>query len=184
MSRTAGEVLSLKEALFVEAYLKLRHGTKAALEAGYSARTATVAGSKLLSRVKVRAAIDARLAVVQAQVEATTTVTLVRLIEELARIALVDPKDLFGPDGRLLKIADMPEDVRRAVQSLEFETKHSTDGTGEHTVLTDARTGKLRFWDKPGAIRLIAQLAGYLREKVDHEHTGEITYRWKREGDE
>lgn len=56
--------LTVKERAFVRAYLGVckGNGTRAAIAAGYSAATAPQAGSRLLTNVKVRAEVDARLA--------------------------------------------------------------------------------------------------------------------------
>lgn len=53
--------LSLKHAKFVAEYLKDFNGTQAAIRSGYSAKTARVAGSRLLAVVAISEAIhDAR----------------------------------------------------------------------------------------------------------------------------
>lgn len=54
--------LSPRELIFVNAYLVDKNGTKAALAAGYSPKTAPQLGSRLLKNVHVRAAVDAGIA--------------------------------------------------------------------------------------------------------------------------
>lgn len=54
--------LTQKQQAFVEAYLRCWNATQAALEAGYSRKTARQQGSRLLTNVDVRAAVDARMA--------------------------------------------------------------------------------------------------------------------------
>jgi len=52
--------LSLKQQAFVDAYLKEPNGTRAAVAAGYSPKTAMQAGSRLLRSVKVQEALLAQ----------------------------------------------------------------------------------------------------------------------------
>ena len=57
-----GEALKPREKSFVQAYLALRmNGTQAAIEAGYSEKTATSQASRLLRKPEVRAYRDALL---------------------------------------------------------------------------------------------------------------------------
>ena len=47
--------------------------------------------------------------------------TVERTIEEYARVAYLDPALFFDSEGKLLRIAEMPEAARRAVASIEVE---------------------------------------------------------------
>ena len=56
-----------KQKLFVAFYLESLNGTKAAIAAGYSEKTAGSIGQRLLKNVEVRAAIDNRLAEIESE---------------------------------------------------------------------------------------------------------------------
>jgi hypothetical protein len=113
------DTITDQESRFVEAYLVLGNGKQAAVEAGYSPRTAAVAGSRLLRRKRVKMAIDARQIAVRATAEQKTGITFDRLLHELATAAFCDPGELFGPQGRLLTLEEMPERLRRAIKQCD-----------------------------------------------------------------
>lgn len=56
-----------KQKLFVAFYLESLNGTKAAIAAGYSEKTAGSIGQRLLKNIEVRAAIDNRLAEIESE---------------------------------------------------------------------------------------------------------------------
>ena len=174
----AEKPLTQQEQLFVEGVVAGKSGKQAAIDAGFSERSAHVQASRMLRRANVAAAIAARQTAVVAAAQVETGVTLKRLLEELALIALADPKDFYDSDGKLLPVHLMPEGIRRALASFECDQRHLVEGE----LLIASATGKLRLWDKQRAIQLIGQLAGLMpKEKVEHEHKGEVVYRWKRD---
>jgi phage terminase small subunit len=163
--------MTQRETRFVEAYLSNGHNaTEAAKTAGYAKGSAHVTGSRLLRKAKVAAAIEARKAEVAAQLEADTGLTLKRVVEELGRVALFDPRALFGANGELLDPKDWPEDVARAVASLEVSKRSDDDDVA-------ITTSKVRAWDKVRALELLGKHLGAFRDKV--EHTGTIEIRWQ-----
>jgi phage terminase small subunit len=78
-----------REAAFVREFPKGFNVTKAAIRAGYSAKTAHVQGSQVLGRLRVRAALEARLA----QLTDRADVSAERVIRELAAIVFSDARD-------------------------------------------------------------------------------------------
>src|SRR4051812_24136150 len=82
-------MLTPKQQRFAEEYLLDLNATQAAIRAGYSAKTAEVQGSRLLSYAKVSAAIaeaqDAR--------SARTGITADRVLSELAKIGFANMAD-------------------------------------------------------------------------------------------
>jgi hypothetical protein len=62
-----------------------------------------------------------------AQAQEATHVTAARLFEELGRVGLCDPKDLCGPDGRILPLHALPESIRRTIASCEIEEVYALD---------------------------------------------------------
>jgi len=190
--------LTQQEQLFVEAYIRLEeNGTKAAIEAGYAAKSAHVQASRLLKRDKVREAIASRKAeiatVVVTPVVEQTNVTFERLLMEAAAIALLDPKDFFGPDGKLLALHEMPERARRAISSCDvdesFEVPEGENVEGAAKLLIQHRTTKIRPHDKLRAIELIAKIQAYFKAPQKPapappaDWDAEMIIRWKRPGE-
>src|ERR1700724_2445388 len=84
-------VLNARQQKFVLEYQIDQVATQAATRAGYSAGTAHIQGSRLLSNVKVREAI----AKAQAKAAANAEVSVERVLKEYARIAFLNPQDLY-----------------------------------------------------------------------------------------
>lgn len=149
-----------KQQRFVDEYVIDLNATQAAIRAGYSEKTATTQGPRLLDNVGVLAAIklgiDAR--------SKRTEITQDRVLQEFARLAFSNMKDFaeFGPDGVTLKdLATMDEDASRCVA--EVSESKSKDG------------GSIRFklHDKNSALANVARHLGMFTDKV--EHSGNIT---------
>ena len=143
-----GPNLTPKQADFVREYLVDLNGTRAAIRAGYSPKSAAAQASTLLRVPKVQAAIAAA----QGARAQKTDITAERVLLELKRIAFVDVAKAFNAEGNLLKPLEMPEDVRAALQGVDFAK------TGD-------RIG--RFSEKARALELLGKHLGMFKEKVE-----------------
>lgn len=85
------EGLEPRQQRFVDEYLIDLNGTQAAIRAGYSSRTASEQSYDLLRRPHIAAAIAAG----QAALQDRTQVTAARVVQEIALIALADPRELI-----------------------------------------------------------------------------------------
>jgi phage terminase small subunit len=81
--------LTPKQARFVAEYLLDANATQAAIRAGYSKATAKQIGSRLLTNVDIRAAVDAKQAKINGKLEITAEKVL-RDLEEARIAALTD----------------------------------------------------------------------------------------------
>lgn len=104
------KALTPKQAAFVREYLIDLNATQAAIRAGYSQKTANEQGARLLANVSVR--FDLNLAMKERGER--TKITGDRVLMEIERLAMFDPKDLTQLTGPR-DIADLPEDIRRAI---------------------------------------------------------------------
>lgn len=156
-----------KRQRFVEEYLVDLNATQAAIRAGYSPRTANEQGSRLLADASVQAAIQAG----QRARSAATGVTAARVVEELARIAFLDVGALFDEGDRMRPISELPESVRRAIAGLEVTREKRVTKTDPDNVETDITDDlrKVKLWDKPRALELLARHLGMLKDTVRHE---------------
>jgi hypothetical protein len=114
--RPAGKVTD-KLRVFLAEYLKGGNATRAARAAGF--KHPNVAGAKLLnSRLYpnvVAAVREALTAKCQAcGIEARD------LVLELAKVAFFDPKRMVGPDGDMLPLQNLPEDMAAAIAQVEY----------------------------------------------------------------
>ena len=98
--------LKPKELIFAEEWLKTTNATQSAIKAGYSARTAYSAGSRLLKKVDVKQYIDERLAEMKENSIADTD----EVMQFLSSTMRGDIPDQFGLDPALndrLKAAEL-----------------------------------------------------------------------------
>lgn len=93
-----------------------------------------------------------------------------RQLEELCRVALVDPRNLFDEHGNLLPIKEWPEDAARAVSSIESFEEY--EGKGKDRVAI-GMVRKLKFHGKIEAIDKVLKVKGGYRPE-QHEHTHRV----------
>lgn len=86
--------LNKKERIFADEYVKTTNGTQSAITAGYSEKTASVTGSKMLRKPKVRQYIDA----IMDERSKNTIATADEVLEYLTRVVRGEEKDAFGLD--------------------------------------------------------------------------------------
>jgi len=120
-----------RKRLFVDAYIATNgNATQAAIEAGYSRKTATAQGSRLLRNVNVSAEIKRR----QGEIADRYALRAEEVLRQVACIVSSDPAALFDESGKLLPIHKMPSEVRAAIASVELDE--------------EGRVVKVRLWDK------------------------------------
>jgi len=160
--------LTPKQERFVAQYLIDLNATQAAIRAGYSEKTATEQGSRLLTNVKVQEAI----AKGQNKTAAKLEITKERIVEELAKIGFSNMLDYMraGTDGDpYLDFSNLTREQAAALAEVTVED--FKDGRGEDA--RDVRRIKFKLHDKKGALVDMAKMLGFMIEK--HEHSGEIS---------
>lgn len=175
-AREAGDELLPKERRFVLEYLKDHNGTKAAIRAGYAEHSAAAAASRLLRNVKVFGTIKVEVALQLERLKLDADLVLA----EMKAIATLDPKGAYGPDGKLLPIAEMPPEVRAAIAGFEQREVEvpsapgaagaADAGAGEKPKVRVITT-KVKWHAKHPAGEMIAKHAGLLKQQVDVRHT-------------
>ena len=125
---TTSADLTRKQRLFVEHYLVDLNACQAAIRAGYSAKTAQVQGSRLLSNAKVSEGIRAGYQTKLARVEeeaAEAVLTRQEVLREDSRIATSNLFDFIqdiNREGVVWKNpADLPPEVTRVVQEYRYD---------------------------------------------------------------
>jgi hypothetical protein len=99
-------------------------------------------------------------------------ITPERTLLEIARIAYSDVASFFNDDGTLKKPQELDEDQRGFFAGFEAIVKNAHAGDGKMD-----RVVKVKLWDKPKALEILAKRFGLLTEKV--EHAGDISFRWE-----
>jgi phage terminase small subunit len=160
--------LNHRQKRFVVEYAKHGIAARAARDAGYSRKTARTMGHELLTKPDIRAAVAAQ----QGKVLAKAEVTATQVLEELCRLAFADPRAMFDEDGNLRPIVELTRDEAALIASFEVVKKNAEAGDG----ITDT-VHKLKVWDKPAALALLAKHFGLLKERIQVE--GGIQISWQ-----
>ena len=152
--------LTDKMRVFAFEYLVDLNGTRAAIAAGYSKKTASVAASKLLAHPVIKAVIG------KAQRERLEGCKLEssRVLQELVYCAMRDPIDLCGEDGHIEvnDLSKIPEQIRRCIDSLKVR-RYTNQETGE---ITD--TIELKLTSKLAAVEMAMKHLGlFAAEKLE-----------------
>jgi len=147
-----------KQQRFVQEYLIDLNGTRAAIRAGYSTRTAASIANENLRKPEIAAAIDSA----RAEMQLRTEVTADRVIQELAKIAFLDVRKLFSPDGSLKAVHELDDDTAAALVSLDVRLTESE--SGEIT-----KTARIKLADKRAALVDLGRHLGIFDVKREQE---------------
>ncbi len=153
--------LTPKQAAFCREYLVDLNAAKAAVRAGYSKRSAKQTAHAMTEKSEIQAEL---LRLMSAR-EVRTEVTADTVLRELVLLAKVDLSQAFNKDGSLKPIHEIPEDVRRAIASVESFEEFEGRGDERKSI---GFTRKLRFWDKTKALELLGRHLGMFRDRVEH----------------
>ena len=95
--KEAKKHLNQKQIRFVQEYMKTNNVRQSAIKAGYSPKTASVQGSRLLSNVKVSAYINA----INERLESDKIADIQEVMEYLTSVMRGEKKDQFDLDASL-----------------------------------------------------------------------------------
>ncbi|SDP01748.1 phage terminase small subunit [Eubacterium maltosivorans] len=146
--------LTAKQKRFIEEYLIDLNATQAAIRAGYSPETAGSIGSENLHKPEIRARID------QAMAERSkrTGINADRVLIELARIGLVNPKNLINFDEATI-LEEAADDDTAAISSVKVKTIPTESG--------EIIEREIRLYDKTKALELVGKHLGMFKDKVE-----------------
>lgn len=113
--------LTARQERFISEYMIDLNASAAAIRAGYSPRSAYRMAADLLQNPRIQAVLSERMA----ERERRTEITQDAVLREIARIAFVDPSEIFQIRSGCVVVADtdtMTEDARRALVSVTETT--------------------------------------------------------------
>lgn len=118
-------------------------------------------GYKILRNAQVAAFLERK----RLEAEKSADVTQARVLEELAHLVFLDPRDFFTEDGRLKRIHELDGRAARALASIET-TRRRVPGS-DREELEFEEVSKIRFWDKGSSIeRAMKHLGMYERDNA------------------
>ena len=130
------------------------NATQAAIRAGYSPETAGSIGSENLKKPEIRACIEKAMA----ERSKRTGINQDRIIMELAKIGLLNPKDLVDFDEATVKEGASAEDLA-AIASVRVKRFPTKDGEGIER--------EIKMHDKTKALELLGKHFGMFKDKVE-----------------
>lgn len=144
-----------KQKRFCEEYLIDLNATQAAIRAGYSSESAYAIGSENMKKPQIRARIDKAIA----EQSKRTGINADRVVRELARIALLNPKNVVNfKDATVLENAS--DDDLAAVASVRVKIIPTADGLGVER--------EIKLHDKLKALEQLGRHLGMFTDKVEH----------------
>lgn len=160
---TTAESKEQRRKLFAQAFIANgENRTQAAIAAGYSAKTAGAAGSRLLKEPKTRDLVEEG----RKELRMRFGVTAENVTRQLGAIVNFDPRRMFK--GKTpLDISDYPDDVAYAVAGVEVTRR----GDGENAEVVT----KHKIWDKNAAIAHAIKILGLSKERLPFDPPTEPT---------
>jgi len=146
--------LAPKQYLFVQEYLIDLNASQAAIRAGYSVKNAEFQAHCLLKNPKVKHAI--KLAMYER--EQRTKVTQDRVIQELAKIAFINPTDVVNSHDASLCDGAVREDTA-AISSIRVKRIPTKEGFGVER--------EIKLHDKIRALELLGKHLGLFNDKLN-----------------
>lgn len=150
---------------FVREFLVDLNAAQAAIRAGYNGKAAALWGHRTLKRPDVSAAIAAQMDRRQKRTEVTQD----RVVEELARIALLDVRQFYDEAGNLRDIHELPEQTAAALRGMDVVIESG----GE-------RVRKIHLADKVKALELLGRHMGMFDDRLKVTMDGDLAIRMSR----
>lgn len=157
--------LTPKQKRFCEEYIVDFNATQAAIRAGYSENTARNIAGNLLTKINIQEYVKS----LSNKQQQRTEITADRVIEEIAKVAFCDIKNLYNEDGRLKEPQELEDHVSATVSSFknrrEYQGKDE-DGNAEYATIDEYKT-----YDKLKALELLGKRFAIFTDKQEVTHT-------------
>lgn len=160
LRRKTPEVLTEQDELFVREYLVDLNATQAWIRAGGNPATADKVGPRKAKHGLVQIAIARALAERSKRVGITAD----RVLMEIARIALGDPRVLFRPDGSLRAPTEYTEDDAAMIEGIK--TRRIVE-VGEDGKMQQAEIQEVKLASKIGALTQLGRHLGLFNDKLE-----------------
>lgn len=150
--------LTDKQRMFVKEYLIDLNATQAAIRAGYSQKTANEQGARMLANVSIQEEIQKEMNKRANRIEITAD----KVLQEIAKLAFVNVKDLYDEKGNLKDITDLDDNITSAISSIKVQQKagdmkislNSNEAPIQHI---DEQVKEIKLWDKKASLELLGK---------------------------
>jgi phage terminase small subunit len=147
--------LTVKQELFCQEYILDFNGTRAAIRAGYSKKTAAVIASENLRKPHIRQKMSEMVGVVLRELE----ISVKSVVNEIAAVAFVDLGELFDEKGNLKPLGELDARLRKTIQRIEVDQRPTAEN----------QTTKVRLFDKLRALELLAKYLNLFESEAPPE---------------
>lgn len=148
--------MTKKQKRFVEEYLVDLNATQAAIRAGYSPQTARDIGCENLTKPNIQNAI----ATAMAERSRRTGINQDRVIQEIAKLAFLNPVDVIDMDEATIK-GEVNRDDTACIASVKVKVIPGEDGN-----ITER---EIKTYDKLKALELLGKHLGMFSDKLKVE---------------
>lgn len=151
-----GNKLTEKQKKFCKEYIIDLNATQAAIRAGYSEKTARTIAAENLAKPNIQNYISG----LQKELQKKTAVTQERVVQELAKIAFLNPKNLYNEDGSVKSIQDLDDETASAIAGIDTNTTTNKDGS-------EYESRKIKLCCKNSALDKLCKHLGIYNEKLE-----------------
>lgn len=145
--------MTKKQKRFVQEYLIDLNATQAAIRAGYSPDTAGSIGNENLKKPEIKAAIDKA----EAERSKRTGINQDRVLQEIAKLAFLNPTDVVDMDEATVK-GEANRDDTACIASVKVKNIPTSDG-----LITER---EVKTYDKLKALELLGKHLGMFTDKM------------------
>ena len=145
--------MTKKQKRFVEEYLIYLNATRAAIRAGYSPDSARDIGCENLTKPNIKAAIDRAMA----ERSRRTGINQDRVIQEIAKLAFLNPVDVIDMDEATVR-GEAHRDDTACIASVKVKNIPTDDGA-----ITER---EVKTYDKLKALELLGKHLGMFTDRV------------------
>lgn len=144
-----------QQKLFAYSYFNNKgNGTLAAIEAGYSKKTAAEQASRLLTNVKVKRILEQ----LSEKLEDKVLLTKERVLKEYEKIAMFDLRTLYDENNALKSISELSDEAGAAITGIEVLEEFA--GSGQDKIHI-GNTVKIKLNSKIAALDSIVDVMGW-----------------------
>lgn len=153
--------LTDKQRRFVDEYLVDLNATQAAIRAGFSQKTASSQGERLLRNGEVAAALAKAQHDRSSRVKVDADYVLARMVE----IDQMDVLDIMADRMELKPVSDWPRVWRQYLSG--FDLSELFEGTGDERAMM-GMLKKIRWPDKTENLEMLGRRFGMFKDRVEH----------------
>lgn len=153
--------LNDKHKRFAIEYLKDLNATQAAIRAGYSKNSAASQGERLLRNAEIKALTQQKGKTIFQALD----ISVERVLNEIARLAFLDPRKFYDENGNLKGITQLDDDTAAALAGMEVEEAYEHFGKGQAKPTGILK--KIKFADKSKNLEMLGRYHKLFTDKVE-----------------